>query len=392
MFDRAVLHMDLDSFFVSVECLKNSDFLGKPLIIGGTSRRGVVASCSYEARRFGVHSAMPIKQALNLCPQAIVLRGDMDSYSQHSKLVTEVIADDAPVYEKASIDEFYLDLSGMDKHFGCFKWSGELRQKIIRETGLPISFGLSINKLVSKVGTGEAKPNGMKEVPNGTEKSFLAPLSVKKIPGVGKETYKKLSFMGVRQIKVLSEIPIKLLEREFGEHGRKLWEKANGIDRSLVVPYSEQKSMSKERTFTEDTLDQRFLRNMLLKMVDQLSFELRSKERLTSCVTVKLRYADFNTYTKQRRIPYTANDTVISRHICELFDSLNERRQLIRLIGIKFSGLVNGSYQISLFDDTAKAISLMEQKDYIRNRFGSDKIMLASYLNDKARTKPDKRS
>jgi len=376
--------MDLDSFFVSVECLKNSDFLGKPLIIGGTSRRGVVASCSYEARRFGVHSAMPIKQALNLCPQAIILRGDMDSYSQHSKLVTEVIAEDAPVYEKASIDEFYLDLSGMDKHFGCYKWSGELRQKIIKETGLPISFGLSVNKLVSKVGTGEAKPNGMKEIPNGTEKEFLAPLSVKKIPGVGKETYKKLSFMGVRQIKVLSEIPINLLQREFGESGRKLWEKANGIDRSLVVPYSEQKSMSKERTFTEDTLDQRFLRNMLLKMVDQLAYELRSKERLTSCVSVKLRYADFNTYTKQRRIPYTANDSVLSRHICELFDNLNERRQLIRLIGVKFSGLVNGSYQISLFDDTAKAISLMEQKDYIRNRFGSDKIMLAAYLNKKS--------
>lgn len=375
--------MDLDSFFVSVECLKNSQFKGKPLIIGGTSKRGVVASCSYEARRYGVHSAMPIKMALNLCPDAIVLRGDMDSYSRYSKLVTEVIAEDAPAYEKASIDEFYLDLTGMDKHFGCYSWSKEMRQRIIKETGLPISCGLAVNKLVSKVGTGEAKPDGEIQIPNGTEKEFLAPLSVKKIPGVGKQTYKKLSFMGVRQIKVLGEIPVKLLEREFGEHGRKLWEKAHGIDRTPVVPYSEQKSMSKERTFTEDTLDMRYIRNMLLKMVDDLAFELRSKDRLTSCVTVKLRHADFNTYTKQRRISYTANEGILSRHILELFDSLNDRRQLIRLIGVKYSGLVSGNYQISIFDDTSTAISLMERKDHIRKRFGTDKIMRAAYLDQK---------
>jgi DNA polymerase-4 len=381
MYDRAILHMDLDSFFVSVECLKNSQFKGKPLIIGGTSSRGVVSSCSYEARRFGVHSAMPMKMALRLCPQAIVLKGDMDSYSQYSRMVTEVIAEDAPVYEKASIDEFYLDLTGMDRHFGCFSWSAELRQKIIHHTGLPISFGLSINKLVSKVGTGEAKPNGQGHIPHGTEKAFLSPLSVKKIPGIGKETYKKLSFMGVRQIKTLSEIPPRLLEREFGKHGTKLWEKANAIDHTAVIPYCEQKSMSKERTFTEDTLDIRYMRNMLLKMVDKLAFDLRVADKLTSCVTVKIRYADFNTYTRQRRISYTANESVLSRHVCELFDSLNERRQLIRLIGVKYSGLVNGNYQISLFDDTAKAISLMERKDHIRKRFGVDKIMRAAYMD-----------
>lgn len=385
MFDRAILHMDLDSFFVSVECLKNSEFKGKPLLIGGQSQRGVVASCSYEARRFGVHAAMPMKMALHLCPQAIVLRGDMDSYSKYSRLVTDVIADDAPLYEKASIDEFYMDLSGMDKHFGCFKWSKELRSKIIRETGLPISFGLSINKLVSKVGTGEAKPNGAKQIPKGVEKAFLSPLSVKKIPGIGKETYKKLSFMGVREIKTLSNVPVRLLEREFGQHGRKLWEKANAIDNTPVVPYSEQKSMSKERTFMEDTLNFRFIRNMMLKMVDELSYDLRASEKLTSCVTVKIRYKDFNTYTKQRRIPYTANDGVLARHVCELFDSLNDRRQLIRLIGVKFSGLVSGNYQISLFDDTTKAISLMQRKDKIRQRFGADKIMRAAYLNERSR-------
>ena len=392
LYDRAILHMDLDSFFVSVECLKNSDFKGKPLIIGGSSNRGVVASCSYEARKFGVHSAMPVKMALRLCPQAIVLRGDMDSYSKYSKLVTEVIAEDAPVYEKASIDEFYLDLTGMDKYFGCFKWSIELREQIMKETGLPISFGLSVNKLVSKVGTGEAKPNGTKQVIRGEEKPFLFPLSVKKIPGIGKETYKKLSFMGVRKIKTLSEVPPKLLEREFGKSGRKLWEKSHAIDNTPIVPYSEQKSMSKERTFTEDTLNISYIRNMMLKMVDELSFDLRAANKLCSCVTVKIRYADFNTYTKQTHLYYTSNENVLAKHVCELFDQLYERRQLIRLVGVKYSGLVEGNYQISLFDDTEQAISLLQEKDWIRQRFGSDKIMRASYMDQRKKGRSEDKS
>jgi len=346
--------MDLDAFFVSVECLKNSAFLGKPLIIGGTSNRGVVSTCSYEARKFGVHSAMPMKMALRLCPQAIIVRGDMDSYSYYSNMVTEVIREDAPLFEKASVDEFYLDLTGMDRYFGCYGWSLELRKKIIHETGLPISFGLSANKMVSKVGTGEAKPNGKKQILHGKEKEFLFPLSVKKIPGIGKQTY--------------------------GKFGTKLWEKANGIDSAPVVPYSEKKSISKERTFTEDTLNLNYIRNVLRKMVDLLAFELRSSQKLCSCITVKIRYADFNTYTKQRRIAYTANDDVLLEQALEIFKTLYARRQLIRLIGVKYSGLVPGSYQISLFDDTLNSISLLEQKDWIRKRFGSDKILRASYL------------
>ena len=378
MFERAVLHMDLDSFFASVEVLKNSELKGKPLIIGGTSNRGVVASCSYEARRFGVHSAMPMKMALQLCPNATILRGDMDSYSYYSNLVTDVIAEDAPVYEKASIDEFYLDLTGMDRFFGCYKWSRELRQRIIKETGLPISFGLSVNKLISKIGTGEAKPNGAKEIKRGIEKQFIAPLPVKKIPGVGQKTYKKLSFMGVRSIKILSEIPTRLLEREFGKPGRQLWEKANAIDNTPIIPYSESKSLSKERTFSEDTLDLKMIRNMLIDMCDKLSFELRSSNRLTSCITVKIRYADFNTFTKQCKISYTAQDNTLSKYAIQLFDKVYERRQLIRLIGVKFSGLVHGKYQISLFDDSIERIHLMQQMDRIRNRFGQDAIGRAS--------------
>jgi DNA polymerase-4 len=255
MFDRAILHLDLDAFFASVECLQNSALEGKPVIIGGTSGRGVVSSCSYEARRFGVRSAMPMKVALQRCPDAIVLRGDIETYSKYSSMVTEIIDEEAPLFEKASIDEFYLDMSGMDQYVGCWKWSKELRQKIIRETGLPISVGLAVNKLVSKVGTNEAKPNGMQLVEAGVEKQFIAPLSIRKLPSVGRATYQKLSFMGVRKIRTLSEIPPKLLQREFGKHGLSLWKKANAIDHSPVVSYHERKSISTERTFQIDTID-----------------------------------------------------------------------------------------------------------------------------------------
>jgi DNA polymerase-4 len=381
MFQRAVLHLDLDSFFVSVECLRNDGLRGKPLLIGGTGGRGVVASCSYEARRFGVHSAMPVKMALRLCPQAVVLRGDMDMYSRYSTIVTDIIAEEAPVYEKASIDEFYLDLTGMDRHFGCLKWSTELREKVMRESGLPISFGLSVNKTVSKVGTGEAKPNGTRYIPCGTEKGFLAPLPVGRMPGVGQETHKKLNFMGVRTIDTLSQIPVRLLEREFGKPGRTLWERANAIDPTPIVPYSEQKSISRERTFSEDTLDIGHMKHLLLDMADKLAFELRTSGKLASTVTVKIRYADFNTFTRQKQIAYTANDRILGQHVLDLFDRLYERRQLIRLIGVRYSGLVQGSYQINLFDDTLEHVQLMQQMDRIRRRFGVDAVMRASGLS-----------
>ncbi len=374
MFERAVLHLDLDAFFASVEILKNSSLRGKPLLIGGSSGRGVVSSCSYEARRFGIHSAMPMKMALRLCPDAVVLRGDMESYSRYSKTITEIISEEAPLFEKASIDEFYLDLTGMDRYFGCWKWSGELRQKIIRETGLPLSIGLSVNKLVSKVGAGEAKPNGSQLVEAGLEKAFLAPLPVRKIPSVGKATHRKLSLMGVRDVRMLSQIPPRLLEREFGKHGISLWKKANAIDDSPVVPYHDRKSISTERTFQVDTTDVRFLRDKLSGMVSKLAFELRDKQKLTSCVTVKLRYSDFNTFSRQRHIPYTASDAVILRHAHELFDKLYERRQLVRLVGLRLSSLVSGSPQLDLFDQDKKDERLLQAMDRIRKRFGAGAV------------------
>jgi DNA polymerase IV len=378
MYNRAILHLDLDAFFVSVEQLNNSSLRGKPIIVGGVSGRGVVTSCSYEARAYGIHSAMPINVARRLCPDAIFIRGDMENYSRHSRLITEIIGDKAPLFEKASIDEFYLDLSGMDRYFGCYQWATELRALIVKESGLPISFGLSVNKLVAKIGTGQGKPNGAIKVDDGTEKNFIAPLPVGKLPSVGQVTARKLNLMGVKTIKTLSEIPPKLLRREFGKPGISLWEKANAIDHSPVVPFTEKKSISSEHTFEKDTIDVILLKKTFSMMLDKLCFELRKAEKLTSCITIKIRYTDFSTYTKQCKLPHTASDKTIALHANQLFDALYNRRQLVRLIGIRFSDLVHGHYQIDLFEDTIKETKLLQQMDSIRKRFGKGALLRAS--------------
>lgn len=379
--DRNIAHMDLDSFFVSVEVLRNSGFKNKPVIIGGSSQRGVVASCSYEARKFGVRSAMPMRMALSLCPDAIVIKGDMELYSRYSSLVTEIIREKAPVFEKASIDEFYLDLTGMDRFFGAYKWMSELRSFIIKESGLPISFATSVNKTVSKIGTGEVKPNGEIFIPQGNEKAYIAPLSVARIPMIGDKTYKLLAGMGVRYIKTLADLPPQLMERQFGKSGLQIWEKANAIDRAPVQPYSEQKSISSERTFQTDTTDLMFLDSVLLRMTEKLGFELRSQNKLCSCITLKIRYSDFNTETKQLSIPYTSSDHVILKHVRELFKKLYNKRLLIRLVGIRLSSLVHGNQQINLFEDTPLLISLYQALDKVKNRYGEKAVMRAGGLD-----------
>lgn len=371
---RIVSHIDLDAFFVSVERLHDPKLVGKPLIIGGGSERGVVACCSYEARRFGVHSAMPMKMALRLCPDAQVIRGDMESYSRYSALVTEMIAENAPVYEKASIDEFYLDMTGMDRFFACQKWMAELRERIARESGLPLSFGMSVNKMVSKMATDEAKPNGRMRVPNGREYPFIAPMKVSRIPMVGDRTHRRLTSMGVRTVGKLAEVPPEYLEREFGQRGPELWKKANGIDPSPVVPYSERKSISSERTFPADRTDLEGPKELLGRMGEDLAYELRRQRKVCSCVTVKLRYSDHQTVSKQCRIPYTAADHVLIPKIKELFQQLYERRVRIRAVGARLSGLVRGGHQIDLLEDSERLMGLYSAMDRIRDRFGKKAI------------------
>ncbi len=372
--NRNIIHLDMDTFFVSVERLKNKKFEGKPLIIGGTSGRGVVASCSYETRKYGVRSGMPMRTALMLCPDATVVRGDMESYSSYSNMVTDIIAEKAPVYEKTSIDEHYLDLTGMDRFFGCLQWSHDLRQRIINETGLPISFGLSVNKTVSKIATGEAKPNGELFVDSKQVPQFLAPLSIKKIPMVGDKTFAILKGMGIDRIETLRDVPRDLMAKLLGENGIEIWRRANGIDFTPVQPYSEQKSMSTERTFDQDTMDVEMLNRLLVKMVEELCFDLRKSQKLTSCITVKIRYSNFDTYTQQKKTPYTSFDHTILGVAKELFKKLYQRRMMIRLIGVRLTNLVHGTQQLNLFEDTPEMVNLYLAMDRIRKRYGKYSI------------------
>lgn len=385
MFDnRSIVHMDLDTFFVSCERLLDSRLIGKPVLIGGTSDRGVVASCSYEARKFGVHSAMPMRMAKMLCPEAIVLRGNSGIYTNFSKDVTDVIKESVPLYEKSSIDEFYIDLTGMDKFFGCHKLASELRQRIIKETGLPISFGLSINKTVSKIATGEAKPNNEIRILTGTEKPFLAPLSVRKIPMVGEVTYKSLCDLGVKRIQTVQEMPMELMHRVLGKNGLNIWKKANGIDNSPVVQYHERKSISTERTFNKDTTDVVKLKGIIIAMAENLAYQLRRGNKLTACVTFKIRYSDFQTYTQQQSIGYSAMDHNIIPVVLDLFQKLYNRRLLVRLIGVKFSHLVEGGHQINLFDDNERYLNLSLAIDKMRERYGDRAVINAAGMEAKS--------
>lgn len=386
--NRTIAHFDLDSFYVSVERKHNYSLIGKPVAVGGHSDRGVIASCSYEARKFGVRSAMPVRLARRLCPELMIIKGDMDRYSKESRYVTDIISDSVPIFEKSSIDEFYIDLTGMDKFFGCAQYTRELKKKIIALSRLSISFGLSSSKLISKVATNEGKPNGKMEVVKGGEKKFLAPLHIEKLPMIGQKTSELLRSMGVETIDVLSQIPMEMMMNLLGKNGIELWRRANGIDETPIVPYHEQKSIGTENTFETDTTDIGFLNQELVRMTEQIAFELRDNNKLTGCITVKLRYSDFQTITRQAVIPYTCSDHLLLQHVKDLFGKLYDRRLLVRLIGVRFSHLVPGNYQISLFEDTQETIRLYQAIDHIKHRFGETKLIRAAggfFTSDKSK-------
>ncbi len=380
---KSILHLDLDTFFVSVERLKDSRLLKRPLIVGGLGDRGVVAACSYETRGYGVHSGMSMKVARRLCPHAVVIRGDASTYTYHSNVVTDIIKSQVPAFEKASVDEFYADLTGMDRFFGIKQFAHELRETIIKESGLPISFGLSRNKIVSKIATGEAKPNAEKYIETGTEKNFLAPLEVNKIPMIGNKTFQTLLNLGVRKVKTIQEMPVEMLESVLGKNGRVIWKRANGIDDPPIIPFHERKSISTERTFNRDTIDMVRLHATLVAMAESLAYQLRNGNKLASIVTVKIRYSDFQTQSKQAKIAYTSADHILIPKVEELFKKLYTRRLLIRLIGVRFSGLVGGHYQINLFDDSEEMLSLYNSLDKIRRRFGEHSVRRAVSMETK---------
>lgn len=383
---RTIIHFDLDTFFVSCERRLDSRLMGKPVIVGGTGDRGVVSAASYEARSYGVHSAMPIKAAKQLCPNGIYIRGNGGTYSKMSKEVTEILQEELPVLEKASVDEFYGDLTGMDRFHNAYKYSKELRQRVMKETGLPVSFGMSPNKTVSKVATGEAKPNNEIKVDPGYEKTFLAPLSIKKIPSVGQKTFIQFCNLGVRTVDLVQQMPVEMMNAVFGKNGRIIWERCNGIDNSPIIAYHERKSISSERTYGQDTTDITKLHTTISAMAENLAFQLRRGNKLTSVVTVKVRYSDFQTYSKQIRIPYTAADHILIPKAMELFKKLYNRRMLIRLVGVRFSGLTEGHYQIDLFENTNKTVNLYKAMDALRDKYGDHTVRRANTIGDGSRT------
>lgn len=382
--EKNILHLDLDTFFVSCERLIDSRLQKKPLLVGGTGDRGVVAACSYETRRFGVHSGMSMKIARRLCPEAIIIRGNTGTYSKYSNLVTDIIKESVPIFEKASIDEFYADLSGMDTYFGSYKYASELRQQIIKESGLPISFGMSQNKIVSKVATGEAKPNNQLLINAGFEKDFLAPLSIKKIPSVGTKTYNILRNLGVDKVRTIQEMPVEMLISVLGKNGKTIWKRANGIDHQPIIAFHERKSLSTERTYNKDTIDMEKLKTTIFAMAENLAYQLRKGNKLAGTISVKIRYSDFNTYNKQIKIPYTSADHIIIPKVLELFKNLYQRRLLIRLVGVKVSDIVSGNYQINLFDDTEQMLKLYNAMDTVRDKYGELSIMRASSMGAKS--------
>jgi len=378
--NRSVAHFDLDAFYVHVEYLRNARLRGKPIAVGGHSDRGVVASCSYEARKFGVHSAMPTRLAKRLCPELIIIRGDMDSYSRFSNMVTEIIQSEVPLFEKSSIDEFYIDMTGMDKFFGVSQYVQQLRKKIIKESGLSISHALATNKLISKVATNECKPDGQIEIKPGNEKLFLAPLPIEKMPMIGHQTATLLRRMGVETISILSQIPVEMMINLLGKNGIELWRRSQGIDETPIVPYHEQKSIGTENTFETDTIDMQFLHKELVRMTEKIAFELRSNNKLTGCITVKIRYSDFQTMTMQSTIAYTANDHLLIQKVKEIFVRLYDRRQLLRLIGVRFTNLVQGSYQINIFEDSQEMIGLYRAIDSVKKQFGEKFLFRAACI------------
>jgi len=374
---RTIAHFDLDSFFVSVEVLNDPSLKGKPVIVGG-SERGVVAACSYEARKFGIHSAMPSSKAKQLCPQAIFVKGHYHDYSRYSRWVTQIIASKAPLFEKASVDEFYLDLTGMEKFFNPLQWTIDLRQEIINETKLPISFGLASNKMMAKMATNQAKPNGFLQIPFGKEKEFLAPMPVDNIPGVGEHTSLVLKAMGIQTIQQISETGIEFLEERLGKWGTDLWYKSQGIHNGIVAPYHEAKSISSENTFDENKTDMQFIKKELVRLTEKICFELRQDGKVAGCVAVKIRYPDFETTSRQTTIPYTGADDEIIPVVHSLFQKLYKKGQPIRLLGVRLSELTNDAVQTNMFTDTERKTDLYKAIDEVKNRFGKSSVKRAS--------------
>jgi len=379
------MHIDLDAFFVSVEQVLNPELKGKPVVVGGQpDRRGVVAAASYEARAYGVHSAMPLLTASRLCPQAIFIEGNYQRYRQASEKFMSILADFSPYFEPLGIDEAYLDVTGFESlHGSISNMAKKIKQCVKDELGLCASIGIASSKVVAKVASDLSKPDGLLEVPAGKERSFLAPLPVAKLPGIGKKSERVLKGLGVSTIGQLADLSLKEFESHFGAWGRLLHNHANGIGDDRVEPPAAAKSTSRETTFARDTRNSSFLKATLRYLSERVGNDLRQKGKLARCVTLKLRYADFTTITRQQTLlqPTDADQTIFETGLKLLKNEFSGERQAVRLIGIGVSHLVEVGKQPDMLDSTGQRLEQLNAAiDRIRKKYGFTAIQTGRTL------------
>lgn len=379
-----IFHLDLDAFFVSVERILDPTLEGKPVIVGADPRgRGVVAACSYEARKFGLHSAMPIRTAYGLCPQGIYLRGHFHKYEEYSHAVGQLLAKYAPLIQQASIDEFTMDFTGCERIYGSAEKLASLLQKEIWDRlHLPASIGASSSKIISKIASDYRKPKGITVVPPGEEKLFLAPLPVEKIPGVGKHTLEKLNRKGIFYIKDIAEKPAEYLTANLGKWGLYLWDVANGHGSDIIGPSREQKSISKETTFGNDIEDTEVIEVAMFELTGKICQSLRDLKMKASTVSIKIRYSDFHTVQCQKTIHPTRDDKTVYEEAVEMFYSLYAKNRLIRLVGVKLSNLHSTDQEVLFFEGDRKRELMLDAIDSIRHKYNYDSLFLGKAINE----------
>ncbi|MEW5977561.1 MAG: DNA polymerase IV [Acidobacteriota bacterium] len=377
-----IFHVDMDAFFVSVEELFNPDLKGKAVVVGGDpDQRGVVSAASYEARKFGVHSAMPLVTAKRLCPHAIFLHGHRQRYADYSRRVNQILLEFSPIVEMASIDEAYLDLTGTERLYGnAMSLAHRLRATIQQRTGLSASIGVSSSRLVSKVASDLAKPKGILRVLPGKEAVFLSPLPVSKIPGIGKVTEKRLRELGITTVSGLASAGRRFLTEAFGQWGEALYRKSIGLETAHFEWHEEPRSISHEHTFEVDTADAEILERTLVELVQRVAHRLRDHKMFAHTVTLKLRDWRFNTITRASSL---AEETQLDQEILAKARSLLhdnwDGRQRIRLVGVALTGLTFGPLQPDLFEKARRErmTRVYEAVDKVRDKFGFDSVIAA---------------
>lgn len=383
--ETTILHVDMDAFFVSVELLERPELRGKPVVVGGRpDQRGVVSAASYEARKFGIQSAMPLRTAARLCRHAIFLDGHHTKYGEWSDRVATILAKFSPIVEMVSIDEAYLDLAGTERlHGPPFAVAHKLLRMITQTTGLPCSGGLGSTRLVAKVASEQAKPKGLLWVAAGQEARFLAQLPVRKIPGIGEVTERALRALGIEYVHQLAEYSQEKLEGIFGQWGTALYRKARGGDSYEFVLDAEPKSISQNHTFGEDTTDVTAMESMLSHLSQKACKRLREASLSAQTLTLTIRYAGFDTYTRAKTLSDAIQfDADAYAVFLALFRQHRNAKRKVRLLGVAFSGLTHGSAQLDLLDPgrRAKLDKLTRATDALRNRFGFAKVQFGGSL------------